>query len=83
MQAVPGWADCGSRHRVAGVGFMQVRKLGSFETTFESTTDLLERILEGGIVVSPVNWLDLVERGMRERRMVIDSSEVDGIRLAG
>lgn len=61
---------------------MKVRKQVPFETTFESTADLLERILEGGIVVMPLNRLELVERGMRERRMVVDSSEVDGIRLA-
>lgn len=57
---------------------MQVRK----QFSSESTIDLLERILEGGIVVTPVNRLELVDRGMRERRMVIESADVDGITCA-
>lgn len=57
---------------------MKVRK----QFWFDSTTDLLERILDGGIVVSPQSRLDMVDPGMREQRIVVDSIDVDGIDLA-
>lgn len=49
---------------------------------FDTTTDLLERILEGGIVVSPQSRLDIVDAGSREHKLVVDSLEIDGVRRA-
>lgn len=49
---------------------------------FDTTTDLLERILEGGIVVSAQSRLDIVDAGGREHKLVVDSLEIDGVRRA-
>ena len=57
---------------------MQVRK----QFWFDCPADLMERVLDGGISLSPTTRLELVEGGVREHRVVVDAPEVEGIRRA-
>lgn len=66
------------RHRVESDQDMRVIKQFWFDN---NTRDLLERILEGGIVVCPESRLQIMESGVRERKVVVDRN-LDGIRRA-
>jgi hypothetical protein len=44
-----------------------------------NTAELLERILDGGIVVCPQSRLQLFEFGMRGSSIVMDAGDGDGL----